>query len=104
MRHQFAASAVVLFLSVSPFAIAEEPVDSKEPAAVVAARKDYQAKIKAATDPITGAYLKKLNAMMKSYGAEGDLDKAQAVQAEIKRFQHPARPLHPIVGKWTYPF
>jgi hypothetical protein len=96
------ATLVLMFLVVSPVFAA---VPSKEPADLVKARLDYEAKVKAAVDPITAAYLEQLDAMMKAYGAAGDLDSAQAVKAEIKaRSAGQPSPAAPTaIGKWLWP-
>jgi len=96
------ATLVLMFLVVSPL-FAGEP--SKEPADLAKARLDYEAKVKAAVDPITAAYLKQLDAMMKAYGAAGDLDSAQAVKAEIKARTagQPSPAVPTLVGKWLWP-
>lgn len=73
---------VALLLSTVPALAEDKP--TKEPAALIKARATYDAKVKAAVDPIKAAYLKHLDGMMKEYGAAGDLESAQAVQKEIK--------------------
>ncbi|MGA2063417.1 MAG: hypothetical protein ABSG86_00530 [Thermoguttaceae bacterium] len=92
----------------------EPPV--REPAALVAAREDYQGQIKALVEPITAEYLKKLDGLMKGFGAKGELESAQAVQAEMKLLagltareavskaeaSKPAAPHCRVVGKWTW--
>jgi hypothetical protein len=94
------ATLVVLFLVVSP-AFAAEP--SKEPADLVKARLAYEAKVKAAVDPIRADYLKTLDRMMRDFGAAGDLDSAQAVQQEIKTVASVAKAKPDgIVGKWAW--
>jgi hypothetical protein len=86
---------VLLLLStVSAFA---DDKPTQEPAALVQARKVYEAKVKAAVDPIRAAYLKQLDEMKKAFGAKGDLASAQAVQSEINSLGTPAT----IVGKWN---
>jgi hypothetical protein len=80
----------------------DEPV--QEPSALESlaqARDAYEVKVKAAVDPITAAYLKDLDRMMKSYGAKGDLESALAVQNEIKSLKTLATQVT-VVGKWTW--
>ena len=72
---------VVLVSAVS----AQKP--AKEPVALTEARDTYDARIRAAVAPITGEYLRELDKMMKSFGAAGDLESAQAVQNEIKEIK-----------------
>jgi hypothetical protein len=55
-----------------------------EPDALVKARKAYEKRVKEAVDPIRADYLKTLDAMMRRFGGEGNLEAAQAVKAEIK--------------------
>ncbi len=71
----------LLLTTVTTFA---EDKPAKEPADLVKIRKAYEAKVKAAVEPITEAYLKKLDEMKKAYGAKGDLESAQAIQKEIE--------------------
>ncbi|MEI8375296.1 MAG: hypothetical protein WCJ35_20950 [Planctomycetota bacterium] len=104
--------AMLIVLLLTTVALAQDN-PAQEPAALVKARKDYEAEIKAAVDPITVAYLKKLDGMMKAFGAEGDLESAQIVQKEIKSFTSENTTAKPksaikrktevtIVGKWTF--
>ena len=72
---------------------------AKEPANLVKARADYEAKVKAATDPIKAEYVKKLTEMMKAYGAAGDLESAKMVQDEIKSLSTTPPTL---TGKWSW--
>ena len=65
--------------------------------------RSYEAQIKAAVDPITAVYLKKLDGMMKAYGAKGDLEAAQVVRNEIKRIvATKSTPKKTIVGRWAW--
>jgi len=95
-----AVFAILLLTAVSARA-QESP--GKEPAALVKLRKAYEAKVKAAVDPITAAYLKKLDEMKKSYGAEGDLESAQAVQKEIESLTtNKPKSAVTIAGTWSW--
>jgi hypothetical protein len=72
---------------------------SHEPAALVRARKAYEADVNAAVDPITEKYVKQLNELKKDFMAKGDLESAQAVQREI----HGLTVGVTLIGKWTWP-
>jgi len=89
---------VLLLTTVSAFA---EDKPAQEPADLVKIRKLYETKVKAAVDPITAAYVKKLDEMKKAYGAKGDLESAQAVQKEIESMST-TKPAMTLVGKWTW--
>jgi len=104
---KFAMLAVLLLTTFSAFA---EDKPAKEPTDLVKLRKAYDAKVKAAVDPITAAYLTKLDEMKKAYGAKGDLESAQAVQKEIEamtsekaKSQIKRKSAVTIVGKWVWP-
>jgi hypothetical protein len=93
---------VILSLAVSFCAVAfagDAPSLTKEPAALAKARKTYEAKIKAAVDPITAEYVKQLEKMKRKLGADGDVAGAQAVQREIDSLKGTA----PIIGEWSWP-
>jgi hypothetical protein len=91
---------VLALPGVSAFAQDKPP---QEPAELAKARKDYQAEVKAAVDPITAAYLAKLDAMMKAFGAKGDLQSALAIQNEIRSLATTTTKAAPtIVGRWTW--
>jgi hypothetical protein len=72
---------LVLILIPIP-GLAQEKAD-KEPAALAEARRVYEAKLKAVVEPLTTAYVKKLDQMKRQYGSKGDLASANAVQGEI---------------------
>lgn len=91
---------LIVLITALPI-LAQEPVP-QEPPALVKARKDYEAKIKAVVAPITADYLRQLDKMMKTLGGKGDLAGAQAVKREIEAVQ-----ASPVVsdtkqapGKW----
>ena len=56
-----------------------------EPAALTKAREKYQRDIV----PITKAYLEKLEALKKEFGAKGDVPAVNAVQEEIEEIKPP---------------
>jgi hypothetical protein len=93
------AILVVLLSATIPALADDKP--AAEPADLVKARQDYEAQIKAAVDPITATYLKKLDAMMKAFGAAGDLDAASIVREEIRAIKARTSPVT-IVGKWNW--
>lgn len=90
-----ALSVLLLLTTASAFA-ADKAVP--DPAALVKARKAYDAKVKAAVDPITAAYLKHLEGMKKAYDGKRDVVAAQAVQNEIDSLTTTMS----LVGKWTW--
>ena len=49
---------------------------------LVKARKQYEADVKAVVDPITTAYLKKLDKMLKDFGGKGDLESCRPFAAK----------------------
>ena len=93
---------VVLLLATVTVLAADKP--AKEPAALVQARKVYEAKIKAVVDPIKDAYVKQLEKMKRAYGAKGDLTSALAVQREIDSLTTAVKITKiTIVGVWAWP-
>jgi hypothetical protein len=74
--------ATTIFFTALPI-LAEEPI-AQEPPALVKARKDYEAKIKAVVAPLKADYLRQLDKMKKTLGGKGDVAGAQAVQKEIE--------------------
>jgi hypothetical protein len=81
--------------------MAADGSQTKEPADLVRAKEIFEAKIKAVTNPITAAYIVKLEAMKKVYGAKGDLESALAVQKEIDRLATASAEMA-LVGKWAW--
>lgn len=77
-----------------------EDMPADDPAALVTARKAYDAKVKAVVDPLKADYLKKLEGMKKDFGAKGDVASALAVQREIDSLTQASAPT--IVGKWSW--
>jgi hypothetical protein len=75
-----------------------EDTPAADPAALVTARKAYEAKVKAVLDPLKADYLKKLEGMKKDFGAKGDVASALAVQREIDSLTEAGTAT--IVGKW----
>jgi hypothetical protein len=75
-----------------------EDTPAADPAALVTARKAYEAKVKAVVDPLKADYLKKLESMKKDFGAKGDVAAALAVQREIDNLSEAGTAT--IVGKW----
>ena len=81
----------------------------KEPPELAKARLAYEAELKAAIDPITAAYLRQLDKMMKHFGSQGDAESAKVAQDAINELSR-AKPLAApraasvpsIVGKWTW--
>jgi hypothetical protein len=94
---------ILIVLILTTFSAIAQDKPSKEPAALALARENYEAKIKAAVDPIKAAFLKHLETMKKAYGAKGDLESAQAVQNEIDSLTTTKpKPAVTIVGKWSW--
>jgi hypothetical protein len=73
-----------------------------DPAALVTARKAYDAKVKAVVDPLKADYLKKLESMKKDFGAKGDVASALAIQREIDSLTQASTAT--IVGKWSWSY
>ncbi len=95
---------VVCLLAISAFAHAEERIVEEkpepEPAALVEARKAYEAEVKIAVDPIKASYVKNLEEVKKEYLAKEDLISVQAVQMEINRLI--SKVAGTLVGRWDW--
>jgi hypothetical protein len=92
---------VLFILTTLPVFAEDKPAN--EPGDLVKLREAYEAKVKTAVEPITAAYLKRLEGMKRTYGANGDLVSAQAVQNEINSLATDApkrKNAVAIVGKW----
>ncbi len=75
--------------------------DSKEPAELTAAKKDYSEQIEKVTAPVKAKQLVKLEKLKKQLTTKGDLPGAMAVQAEIDALASVGDlVVSALVGKW----
>jgi hypothetical protein len=100
--------AFFFLLIVIALPVLADDKQAAEPAALVQARKAFEAKVKEVVDPIKAAYLKKLESMKKEFGGKGDVTSAVAVQKEIDSLTEKKldgltrKKLDPLVGKWDW--